>query len=241
MTFALVGKLRADEETVYNKAMEKWYRRLAEVPGIDYKPDPAIDRTKLPGHDLVPKIDRYSFDGKTHESMSWPTEDGSTSAAPASTWKTQPQEGENESQTALRQLREALELPGTLSNYHFLIQSGHEELRRFAREEPWVLEEVERLCWLDIQLIDEYPMTITLEPITIDDEEIAKVVAERRGERNFFHVIAFHQLISMYEREGYLREALEVAKLGEKFEQCQGKVEEIEERIRRAEAQANAA
>ena len=48
MQFALVGKLRADKETVYNKAMEKWYRRLAEVPGIDYKPDPAIDRTKLP-------------------------------------------------------------------------------------------------------------------------------------------------------------------------------------------------
>jgi hypothetical protein len=221
--------------------MEKWYRRLAEVPGIEYRPDPAIDRTQLPGHDAVPKIDRYEFDGKRHESMSWPTEGGSTGASPAQEWKTQPRKGETEAQTTLRQLREALELPGTLSNYHFAIQGSHDALRGFAREEPWVLEEVERLCWLDIRLIGQYPKTITLDPITIDDKELAKVAAERRGERTFFSVSAFHQLISMYEREGYLREALEVARIGQQFEQCLGKAEEIEERINRVEAEADAA
>jgi hypothetical protein len=221
--------------------MEKWFRRLAEVPGVNYQSATSIDRTKLPGHDLVPKVDRYSFDGRTHESLSWPTPEGSTSASPAAEWKTEPRKGETEAQTTLRQLQEALELPGTLSNYHFLIQGSHEALRSFAREEPWVLDEVEKLCWLDIRLINAHPSIATLEPIAVDDEEMAKVIAERRGDRKFFHVLAFHQLISMYEREGYLREALDVAKIGQKFEQCLGKVEEIEERIRLAEAQADAA
>lgn len=221
--------------------MEKWYRRLAEVPGIEYEPDPAIDRTQLPGHDAVPKIDRYEFDGRRHESMSWPMEGGSTGASPAQEWKTQPRKGETEAQTTIRQLRESLELPGTLSNYHFAIQGCHDALRGFAREEPWVLEEVERLCWLDIKLIEQYPKTITSEPITITDPELAKLAAERRGEMNFYRVLAFHQLITMYEREGYLREALVVATIGQRFEQCLGKAEEIAERISRLEAEADAA
>ena len=42
----------------------------------------------------------------------------------------------------------------------------------------------------------------------------------------------------MYEREGYLREALEVAKIAERFEQCSGKVEEVLERLDRIVAEA---
>jgi len=219
--------------------IEKWYRRLAEVPRIGYEPDPSIDRTKLPGHDAVPRIHRYEFDGKQHESLDWPMKNGTTSASPSQSWETKTRRGESECKTTLRQMREALELPGKLSDYHFAIQNCHDSLKRFAREEPWVLEEVERLCWLDIRLISEYPETITLEPIAISDKELAKIAAERRGERHFFSVSAFHQLMGMYEREGYLREALQVAKIAERFEQCSGKVEEIIERLDRINAEAN--
>lgn len=218
--------------------IEKWYRRLAEVPRVGYEPDPSIDRTKLPGHDAVPRIHRYEFDGKPHESLNWPMKDGTTSASPSQSWETKPRRGESECKTTLRQMRESLELPGKLSDYHFAIQNCHNSLKGFAREDPWVLEEVERLCWLDIRLISEYPEIITLEPITIADEELSKIAAERRGERRFYSVSAFHQLIGMYEREGYLREALEVAKIAERFEQCSGKVEEILERLDRIDAEA---
>ncbi len=221
--------------------MKRWFRRLAEAPGIEYKPDPSVDRTQLTRHDAVPEIVRFELDGRRHESLSWPFEAGGTGESPAQAWKTQPRGGETQAQTTSRQLREALELPGTLSDYHFLIQSAHSELRRFARQEPWVLEEVERLCWLDIRLINQYPETITLDPITINDEELAKLANERRGERNYVRVTAFHQLITMYEREGYLHEALEAAKVGQKFEQCTGKVEEIEELIRQVEAETDVA
>ena len=74
---------------------------------------------------------------------------------------------------------------------------------------------------------------------------------------NYFHALAwsrafrragrttpmasFHRLIGMYEREGFLREALEVARVGEKFGQCQGKVEELRCRLAMIEAEADAA
>lgn len=212
--------------------MEKWFPRLGDVPGIQYV-NQAVDRARLLGHDFVPRIEQFEFDGRVHESVYWPTKDGSTSASPAKTWETKPLEGETAGQTVLRQLRESLELPGTLTDYHFAIQHGHDALRSNAPEEPWVFEEVERLCWLDIKLIEQYPETITVEPITIQDEELAKLAMERRGERRFFAVSAFHLLIGLYEREGYLNEALEVAKIAERFEQCQGKTEELKERISR--------
>lgn len=205
--------------------MEKWFRRLAEVPGVAYEGSPGVDRTRLPGHDATPKVDRYDYDGERREYMTWATKDGSTSASPAKNWETKPRRGETEAQTALRQLRETLELPGTLRDYHFAIQHCQDELRGDAREEIWALEEVERLCRLDIRLIEEYPETIT---------------NEYGGDRNYFGVSAFHRLIDLYETEGFLREALEVARVGQKFEQCQGKVEELEARLSRVEAEADA-
>lgn len=113
--------------------MEKWYRRLAEVPRIQYEPDPSIDRSKLPGHDAVPRIHLYEFDGKQHESLDWPMKDGSTSASPSQSWETKPRRGESESKRTLRQLRGCLELPGKLSDYHFAIQNCHNTLEGFAR------------------------------------------------------------------------------------------------------------
>ncbi len=66
--------------------------------------------------------------------------------------------------------------------------------------------------------------------------------AGRKGRpRTYFGVSAFHRLIDLYEEEGFLREALEVARVGQKFEQCQGKVEELEARLARIEAEADAA
>jgi len=90
-------------------------------------------------------------------------------------------------------LEEALELPGVLSDYHFAIQQVCEVIYKGRREDPALLEEVERLCQLDIELVEYYPKTIKYEP----------------GE--FPQVLAYHRLITLYEGEGYFREALEVA------------------------------
>lgn len=205
--------------------MEKWYPRLAEVPALRYEGSPNIDRTRLPGFDLRPRIERYEWDGKRHESLSWPAENGSTSAAPATQLEASPLPGETAAQTALRHCNEALELPGTLSNYHFIIQNAHEAIWKDRRREPWVVEETERLCWLDLRLIQAYPEAITFDELSGSEETI------------FPAILGLYRLIRLYEKEGYLHKALEVAKLAVRFKQLPGEIERLEQKVKTLEAE----
>ena len=60
---------------------------MGDIPGLDYEPPAAVDRTALPHHDAVPEVHRFEFDGRVRESLSWDyAEDGEqldTSASPA--------------------------------------------------------------------------------------------------------------------------------------------------------------
>lgn len=201
---------------------EVWFPRFAEIPGIKYEPPKGLDFSYLPGRGKVPEISYYNFDGKRHKSMMWNYGATSSSASPAKEWKTTPRPGENEAKTLLRQLYETLELPGTLSDYHFALQHTHGDLKNHIGQESWVLPEIEKLCLLNIQLFDKHPETITYET----DE----------GTR-FFGVTAFRSLLDIYENEGYLREALEVAKIAVRFNYGNELVEELEERIKLLESE----
>jgi hypothetical protein len=198
------------------KQMIHWYKSLADVPGVDYGPSPGVNRSTLPGYNVVPKLHTFEFEGNRHESLEWPTPSGTTSASPASQWTTKPREGESPSQTALRRMREALELPGQTSDYHFAIQGCGEMLWKNRSEESWVIQELERLYWLDIRLIEAHPETISF---------------EREGKQSYFQVAAFNRLVYLYKREGYLHEALIVARRAVKFDQQQGTLEELQQRI----------
>jgi hypothetical protein len=139
--------------------MNQWFRRLAEVPGIEYECSPNIDRTLLPEYDAVPETgtDESSLDGKINTYISWKTAEGSTSASPAHRWQgwgrsPEPRLDETLPQAILRQCQETLELPGILSDYHHALQSCHELLWKYRRDELWVIAEIERLCCLDLQL-----------------------------------------------------------------------------------------
>jgi len=113
-------------------------------------------------------------------------------------------------------MMEGLELPGISSDYHFVIQGCVEALWGRRRDEPEVFETVETLCWLDIRLIEARPDTITNE----------------FGEKpSFYRVSAFGRLVELYEREGFLREALEVARRAAVFDQGQAHIERLEARI----------
>jgi hypothetical protein len=202
--------------------MIKWFRRLAEIPGVRYDTPPGITRVHLPGHNLVPEQHTYEFDGRRHESLSWRTKEGSTSASPAHNWQTEPRPGESAAQTTLRQLYETLELPGVPSDYHFAIQGCHESLWKNRREEPWVVEQIERLCWLNIQLMEACPEAIS---------------SEREGEAQYYSVSAFNRLIGLYEHEGYLKEALEVARRAVRFNQAQHEFESLQQRVAQLEAE----
>jgi hypothetical protein len=85
-----------------------------------------------------------------------------------------------------------------------------------------VIEQVELLCRLAIQLIETYPDAVTV---------------EREGETKYDNVDAFYRLIKLYENDGYLEEALEVARRAVRFNQAQDYFENLQARIAQLEAE----
>jgi len=175
-----------------------WFERLADVPGVSYKSSPAVSRTQLPGHDSVPQKREPNFtEGQEHFLM-WPgADDGSTtSASPASQHASERLSEAQDLGSVLLGVYEVLELPGQLSDYHFAIQNACKIIFRRRREDLGLLEEVERLCWLDLELLEVHPQVAEYEP------------------RKFFRVLAYERLASLYETEGDFAKALEVAERG---------------------------
>jgi len=202
--------------------MVKWFRSFSEVPGIGYKGNPSVYCPQLPEHATLPKSGSYEIADMRHEYVSWPMlfGTGTTSASPVKQWTTHPRSGESPAQTRLRQLYESLELPGELLDYHFAIQGCCSELWRLRQQEPWIFAELERLCWLDIRLIQIYP-------------DIMQV----KNERAFLLVTTLQHLIALYEQEGNLYEALQMAEIAAQFNQQLPALELIKSRIANLEAE----
>ncbi len=100
---------------------------------------------------------------------------------------------------------------------HFALQNCSQELQNHTGREAWVSSAVEQICRWNIDLIETHPETITY---------------ESDSGTHYFGVTAFRKLIGMYEKEGYLQEALEVARISIKFDHDVGKLEELEARLK---------
>lgn len=186
--------------------MTDWFRGLANVPGVDYRGDPRVKRAKLPGHNAKPERMISRIDGRQYVTLMWATQDGSTSMSPAAQHAglfRSASPGEPVAKQVLR-LAEVLELPGTLSDYHFAVQHCIESLWKLRRQDRSVLPEIERLCRLDMSLIQAQPSTIRL---------------ERGGTVEYFRVLAFSHLMDLYSQNGMLLEALAVAQQAARFGQ----------------------
>ena len=197
-----------------------WYPRLADLLGNASIGLAPVDRTRLTGYDARPRREVYTFDGQKRESFMWEYNGTMTSASPASQHKTHPKPGESERNHLLRQLAEILELPGSPSDYHFAIQSVEDEFWKRRLDAPGVLEALEGLCWLNIRLLESCPDAL------------------RMGEDlSYPRLFAFECLTKILEREGYLREALEVARRAQPFGQMEGMIELLTNRIAAMEAE----
>ena len=202
--------------------MVEWFRRFGDIPGISFTKDPAIDPSELVGYAAVPEQHALDAGGERHEYVEWAYGGSRGSASPAH-GRAFGDPGDGTIAAVLQNCMEGLELPGEPSDYHFLIQGSASELWRRRREEPGVIEDVERLCWLDLQLVEARPDCVTYE----------------QGEGSRFFVIgAFGTLISLFEREGALHEALEVAERADRFGQGSEPREELAERIAAVENEA---
>lgn len=135
----------------------KWFRRLAEVPKVGYASQPDVDRRRLPGHDLRPQVDTFDFEGKPDRWLSWPTAEGSSSQSPVSAWCSFDDSRHMSAADVLRRTYEALELPGTASDYHFALLHSYQTLWTRCRDQAQVLLEFERLCLTDIALVESRP------------------------------------------------------------------------------------
>ena len=180
-----------------------WYPRIGDITGVTWECAAEIDPRRLRGHGVQPEIGSLA-DG--HRYLTWPS---GTSQSPASRHASH---SLKKSSAIVRRTLEALELPGEPLDYHFAIQHCTEALWKRRRDEPENLAVTERLAWLDIQLMEVRPQWAAIG----DDDD------------GFSHIRAFSLLMGMYLREGFLREALEVAERARPFGQCGGDAEQLQ-------------
>jgi hypothetical protein len=123
-------------------------------------------------------------------------DNGTTSTSPAWQYASEYPNETQDLRRVLLELYEVLELPGTMFHYHLAIDSAYTTIFDRRREDLALLEEVERLCWLEIELLEAHPEVVEYEP------------------RKFSHVHAYDLLLRLYETEGDFAGALEVAERG---------------------------
>ncbi|MEJ7638182.1 MAG: hypothetical protein WKF75_09470 [Singulisphaera sp.] len=90
-----------------------------------------------------------------------------------------------------------MELPGSASDYHFALMNAYDLLWKHRQREPEVLPEIERPCLIDIKLVETRPETVR--------ETV-------QGRESTLHVPAFGYLVRLYEREGFIEDALHIAR-----------------------------
>jgi hypothetical protein len=174
---------------------KSWFPRFADIPGIAWKTPTGIDRSRIRGHDAVPET--LDWDS---ESVYWPSledgeEDASTSATPAQQYVGGDWSGSTTVVAVLHDMAEALELPGNPSDYHFIIAGAQERLWKLRQTDPAAVTEVERLCWLDVELVRARP----------------EIIAPYREDEPHLRMEVLDVLHRLYMREGFLAEAEEIA------------------------------
>jgi hypothetical protein len=199
----------------------EWYSRMGDILGLEFT-SPDVDRSKLPGHDSTPEVHVFEFDGERRESLWWRTADGDTSGSPAQA-HAHDDSADRPVADILRRLYEALELPGQPADYHFAIQGAAGQLWNRRREERDVLPKMEELCWLDIRLVESCPQAVSY---------------EGTDGATYYAITAFHSLISLYEREGFIADALAVVLRAKPFgRQVEGEQERLEAKLAAIESE----
>jgi hypothetical protein len=145
----------------------------------------------------------------------------STTQSPAASWASS---GSPDASwpDVLRRLYESLELPGSASDYHFAILRTTEDLWNRRRQDPDVLPEVECLCLLDIKLVE------TLPGVGLSSAEDEPII---------LYIPAFGYLVRLYEREGFIEDALQIARRGTALGQKSDEEQRLETLLRELEAE----
>jgi hypothetical protein len=199
-----------------------WYARFGDIPALNYTAPAGVRRPDMPKRFLNPERHTYDWNGAKHVSLSWPDEEGNTSASPAMRWPPDSDPQNPPPSLILQRLYETLELPGIASDYHFALLRAYDALASHARQQPELLEDVERLCLLDIALLETLPEIVG----ELDNPEQPPI-----------RVPAFDRLVTLYERNGLLDDAIAIARRGAALGQGEDDVERIAERLAAVQAE----
>lgn len=193
-----------------------WYRRFGDVPGVSYETPEGLTVERLPGFGASPEIRRYEG---VPDSLEW----GNTSQSPAAA-RASYDDRNPDAAWIIRRLQEALELPGTASDYHFALAAGVGSLYSRRLIDSGALPAVEWFSLLDVQLIEARPEAFLVDPGKSADA--------------YYLFPSLSRLITIYSTEGYLREALAYAEKAERFGQGDGRrKEKLRQRIALLEAE----
>lgn len=144
----------------------------------------------------------------------WLTAEGRTSATPAS--RHVPFESRGAELVA--RVWEALELPGSAMDYHFVLQGAVDRLWSSRRSDPASLEQLEVFALLDLELMEAAPQAISFDAA---DSPAA-----------FVRVSSVPRLIGLLEREGAFTDALTLARRLARFGQGEDAVDRLSEKTR---------
>lgn len=143
----------------------------------------------------------------------WPTPEGSTSATPAS--RHVPSEARGAELVA--RVWEALELPGSAMDYHFVLQGAVDRLWSSRRLDPGELTLLEVFALLDLELMEAAPQAVSFDAAA--------------PPTSFVHVTSVPRLVGLLEREGAFTDALHLARRLTRFQQGEDTVARLSEKV----------
>lgn len=177
-----------------------WYECLADVPHLDYATPASVDVATLPEHDLCPRIVTTTWNGTAKTTPEWirdPRGYGSR-RSPAAEWKGHVRPpGESEAAAAMHRIHEARALPGTLTDYYFVLLGGIQVSWSHRIGNPWLYQEMERLSLLAIALVECHQDALS---------------ADNDGRIGHLGVPAYDMLLTIYGREGHLVEMQDIVR-----------------------------
>lgn len=174
--------------------MDTWFGRMADIPGIQFRGSPGVDRSRLPEVNMRPSTS-YGY-------LHWPTSDGTTSASPAHRrWTVDMRSMAPDA--LVHWVWEGLEVPGLPSDYHFLLQGAVERLWAARASYPIGLQHVEAFASADLMLIEAVPQ------IALRDNA--------RPSEGFLRISSLDVLLTLLEQEGAVREALALSRRAQRI------------------------
>lgn len=179
-----------------------WFKSISEIPGINWEPLILIDRQQLKHAESFMKVEDSELSDR--KNIWWYDKDGKPFN---NSWSPSHNEwgkisDEMSIDRTVKVISTALILPGTPSDYHFGITSAVEILYKKRKESEKAIDLVEKLCLLDISMIESLPQIA--EPKNYNDDHW--------NPGQFPVHPSYRRLITIYMKEGLLEDAVDLEK-----------------------------